>query len=63
MKTAENIININEAKTDLPHLLDELSFSYSITYSAQQSLDDLDKSIHELETLVKCLKERTDKAV
>ena len=63
MKTEENLINVHEAaEYDLPHLLDELSFSYSIIYSAQQSLDDLDKSIRELEVLTERLKE-TEKAV
>ncbi len=68
MKSAENIVNmtenmvnINEAEADLPHLLNELSFSYSVVYSAQQSLDDLDKSIQELGALVEYLKEQTDK--
>ncbi len=46
-----------EAKKDLPNLLNEISFSYQVIYSEQQSLEDLDTSIQELSELVKQLKE------
>jgi hypothetical protein len=63
MKSAENTININETDDNLFHLLEELSFSYSLVYSAQQSLNDLNKSINELEDLTENLKIQMDKAV
>ena len=62
MKTAEKIAIMREAEADLPHILDELSFSYSVVYSAQQSLEDLNKSINELEELTTHLNEHLDKA-
>ena len=57
MKTEENLTQIQEIEIELPLLLDELSFSYSMVYSAQQSLDDLDKSISELGVLMAHLEE------
>ena len=60
MKSVEDMVNVSETELDLPHLLNELSFSYSAVCSAQQSLDDLDKSIHELEMLVEYLREQTE---
>jgi NTP pyrophosphatase (non-canonical NTP hydrolase) len=61
MESMENMDTRLMTEVDeLPHLLEELSFSYLMVYSAQKSLDDLDRSIKELGDLVGHLQEKLD---
>jgi archaellum component FlaC len=46
---------------DLPHILNELSFSYSMLYSVDESLEELEKTVKELKDLVNCLMEAAAK--
>jgi archaellum component FlaC len=50
----ENITPI--VMDDLPHMLNELSLSYSMLFSADESLEELEKAVKELKELVAYLK-------
>ncbi|MDR2884064.1 MAG: hypothetical protein LBV09_03045 [Deferribacteraceae bacterium] len=52
LEYAMNQVVQTSVEPDLSDLLNELSFSYMMVTSAQQSLDDLSVSIQELEELV-----------
>jgi archaellum component FlaC len=51
----ENIATI--VTDDLPHMLNELSLSYSMLFSADESLEELEKAVKELKELVAYLRE------
>jgi archaellum component FlaC len=53
MRQLESIPTITD---DLPHFLNELSLSYSLLYSAEDSLEELEKAVKELKELVVYLK-------
>jgi archaellum component FlaC len=49
------------AQDDLPRMLNELSLSYSLLYSAEDSLEELEKAVKELKDLVEFLKHGVSK--